>query len=89
MCCSVLASYVSASRSAMSASQVNAADRGLILLAGWLGVLLVAADGIADEDRLRHAAAPDRARSDASWPSLGIAEFAQEQTSRSTWRFPA
>ena len=52
LCCAVLASYVSASRSAMSTPAVNAADRGLILLAGWLGVMLFAADGIDDSGRL-------------------------------------
>jgi O-antigen ligase len=52
LCCSVLASYVSANMAAMTITQSNAADRGLILLAGWLGVMLFAADGIASEDRL-------------------------------------
>ncbi|HUD38880.1 MAG TPA: O-antigen ligase family protein, partial [Streptosporangiaceae bacterium] len=52
LCCSVLASYVSASRAMMSGTEINAANRGLILLAGWLGVMLIAADGVSDEDRL-------------------------------------
>jgi O-antigen ligase len=50
--CSVLFAYISANRSAMSVTEVNAANRGLILLAGWLGVMLLAADGIADSGRL-------------------------------------
>jgi O-antigen ligase len=50
--CAVLASYVSANRAVMSITLSNAADRGLILLAGWLGVMLFAADGITSEDRL-------------------------------------
>src|SRR5712691_412477 len=50
--CSVLASYVAANLTALTASQQDAADRGLILLAGWLGVMLVAADGIGSEHRL-------------------------------------
>jgi hypothetical protein len=50
--CSVLAAYVSANLSAMSGLETNGADRGLILLSAWLGVVLLAADGIATEDRL-------------------------------------
>ncbi len=50
--CAVLASYVAANRAAMSSLESNGADRGLILLAGWLGVLLLAADGIDRADRL-------------------------------------
>jgi polysaccharide biosynthesis protein PslJ len=50
--CSALASYISANLSALTTTEVNAANRGLILLAGWLGVMLVAADGIYGEDRL-------------------------------------
>ena len=52
LCCSVLASYVAANRVAMSTHQVNGADRGLILLAGWLGVMLLTADGIDRASRL-------------------------------------
>jgi polysaccharide biosynthesis protein PslJ len=51
--CAVLAAYVSANRALMPAAQQNGADRGLIVLASWLGVLLLAADGIDRMDRLR------------------------------------
>jgi O-antigen ligase len=51
--CAIVASYVSANRHAMPILERNAADRGLILMAGWLGVLLLAADGIERADRLR------------------------------------
>ena len=44
--CAVIAAYISANRATMPASQESGADRGLIVLAGWLGVLLLAADGI-------------------------------------------
>jgi O-antigen ligase len=50
--CSVVAAYVSANRAAMPGLQENGADRALILLCGWLGVLLLAADGIDRADRL-------------------------------------
>jgi len=50
--CSVIAAYVSANRGTLPAPQGSGADRGLILLAGWLGVLLLAADGIDRADRL-------------------------------------
>ncbi|HXS65760.1 MAG TPA: O-antigen ligase family protein [Streptosporangiaceae bacterium] len=72
--CSVLASYVCANQSLLTASEQNAADRGLILLAGWLGVMLIAADGIASEHRL--AALCRRIVLGATTMAvLGIAEF--------------
>ena len=49
----VVAAYISASRHAVPALQQNGADRGLIVLAGWVGVLALAADGIGRADRLR------------------------------------
>jgi O-antigen ligase len=51
--CVNIASYVSANRHLMSALDLNGADRGLILIFGWLGVLLLAADGIDRADKLR------------------------------------
>ena len=51
--CVILASYVSANRHTLPTLEKNGADRGLISLAGWLGVLLIAADGIDSMDRLR------------------------------------
>jgi O-antigen ligase len=50
--CAIVAAYVSANRHTMPALEQNGSDRGLILLAGWLGVLLLAADGIDRADRL-------------------------------------
>jgi O-antigen ligase len=49
----ILASYVSASRHAMPGSEQNGTDRGLLMLAGWVGVLALAADGIDRAERLR------------------------------------
>jgi O-antigen ligase len=49
----VVAAYISASRHAVPAAQQSAADRGLLVLAGWVGVLALAADGIDQADRLR------------------------------------
>ena len=43
---------VVAARAKVAAEQ-NGADRGLIVLAGWVGVLALAADGIDQADRLR------------------------------------
>jgi O-antigen ligase len=51
--CSILAAYVSANRDVIPVLQENAADRGLMLMCGWVGVLLLAADGIRSSDRLR------------------------------------
>jgi len=50
--CGVIAAYISANRGAMPGLQENGADRGLILLCAWLGVLFLAADGISRVDRL-------------------------------------
>lgn len=50
--CAIVAAYVSANRTGMPALQSNGADRGLILTSGWLGVVLLAADGIDRADRL-------------------------------------
>jgi len=44
--CVTIAAYVSANRVAMPVLEQNGADRGLIILAGWMGVVLLAADGI-------------------------------------------
>jgi polysaccharide biosynthesis protein PslJ len=48
----VLASYVAATIRPIEAIELRAADRGLLALASWLGVVLVAADEISDRDRL-------------------------------------
>ncbi len=51
--CTVLISYVSANLTTMPTLERNAADRGLISMAGWLGILLLAADCIDHWDSLR------------------------------------
>lgn len=51
--CAILATYVSANRVAMSTLEENGADRGIIFVVGWVGVLLLAADGIDTLDRLK------------------------------------
>jgi O-antigen ligase len=51
--CTVVAAYISASRHTVPVAQQSGADRGLIVLAGWVGVLALAADGIDRADRLR------------------------------------
>jgi polysaccharide biosynthesis protein PslJ len=50
--CSIVATYISANRTTMPVQELNGADRGLIMLSGWLGVTLLAADGIDRADRL-------------------------------------
>jgi polysaccharide biosynthesis protein PslJ len=50
--CAIIATYVSVNRQALSVLALNGADRGLILTFGWLGVLLLVADGIDSMDRL-------------------------------------
>jgi polysaccharide biosynthesis protein PslJ len=48
-----LASYVAANQHTLPALELNGADRGLISAAGWLGILLLAADGIDTMNRLQ------------------------------------
>jgi polysaccharide biosynthesis protein PslJ len=50
--CATMASYVSANRTTLTGLMQNGSDRGLILLAGWMGVVLLTADGIDRADQL-------------------------------------
>jgi len=49
----VIATYVSANRHVMPSLEQNGADRGIILICGWLAVLLMACDCISSIDRLK------------------------------------
>lgn len=51
--CAIVATYVAANQHTLPTLELNGADRGLIVASGWLGVLLLAADGIGTMDRLR------------------------------------
>jgi polysaccharide biosynthesis protein PslJ len=51
--CVMLASYASANRHLLPVLEKNSADRGLIFIFGWLGILLLAADGIESVAELR------------------------------------
>ncbi|GAA5081960.1 O-antigen ligase [Thermocatellispora tengchongensis] len=48
----LLAGYVAGTTRPLSADELNTADMALIQLAGWAGIALVTADGIAGMDRL-------------------------------------
>ncbi|GAA2418009.1 hypothetical protein GCM10010191_30770 [Actinomadura vinacea] len=50
--CSILAAYAAAMGRALPGPEANGADRGLILALGWIGVALLAADGVPSLDRL-------------------------------------
>jgi polysaccharide biosynthesis protein PslJ len=50
--CSILASYISLNRNLLPTLTQDGADVGLILVGGWLGITLLAADGIASFGRL-------------------------------------
>ena len=50
--CTIIASYISANRHMLPALEKNGADRSLIAVAAWLGVLLIAVDGIDDAREL-------------------------------------
>ena len=49
----VITTYVSANRHSMPSLEANGADRGIILVCGWLGILVMASDGITSMDRLQ------------------------------------
>lgn len=49
----VIAAYVSANRHSLNSTAQNGIDREMICLAGWMAVLLLAADGIERWDQLR------------------------------------
>jgi polysaccharide biosynthesis protein PslJ len=51
--CAIIATYVSVNRHIMPGLERNGADRGLILIFGWLGILLMASDGIVSMERLK------------------------------------
>jgi polysaccharide biosynthesis protein PslJ len=48
----ILAAYVAANQHTLPTLELNGADRGLIQAGGWLGIVLVIADGIETMDRL-------------------------------------
>src|SRR5260221_779129 len=50
--CAIFASYASATQHALNVTERNGVDRGLVLIIAWLGILLLAADGIDSIDRL-------------------------------------
>jgi len=50
--CAFLTSYVAANLHKMGGLQQNGADRGLIMISGWLGIMLLTADGVDSMDRL-------------------------------------
>jgi hypothetical protein len=50
--CAFLASYVAANLHKMGTLQQNGADRGMIMICGWVGVLLLTADGVSSMERL-------------------------------------
>jgi O-antigen ligase len=50
--CGIVASYISVNRHSLSTLQQDGVDVGLILVAGWLGILFLASDGITSIERL-------------------------------------
>jgi polysaccharide biosynthesis protein PslJ len=50
--CSILASYISLNRNLLPTLTQDGGDVGLILVGGWIGITLLAADGIASFGRL-------------------------------------
>ncbi len=51
--CIFVAAYVSANRHTLDTTAQNGADRDMICVAGWMAILLLAADGIEGWDQLR------------------------------------
>lgn len=50
--CAFLASYAAANLHKMGPHEQNGADRGIIMICGWAGILLLTADGVRSMDRL-------------------------------------
>jgi O-antigen ligase len=48
----VLASYVAAMARPISGDEAASADRGVLVIAGWVGIFMLAADGISTRERL-------------------------------------
>jgi O-antigen ligase len=51
--CAVIGTYVSTNRHIVPGLERNGLDRGIILICGWLGVLIMASDGIPSMERLK------------------------------------
>jgi len=73
--CSIIAAYVSVNRHLIPSLERNGADRGLIFAAGWLAVLLFAADAIDRPDRL-NTMLGRIVTGVTAMAAVGIAEFA-------------
>jgi O-antigen ligase len=50
--CAALASYISANLYKLGTLEENGVDRGLIIICGWLGIMLLTADGVGNMQRL-------------------------------------
>jgi polysaccharide biosynthesis protein PslJ len=50
--CAFVASYVAANLHKLSGTEQNGADRGLIMVFGWVGVLVFTADSVSSKERL-------------------------------------
>ena len=58
--CGIIASYVSVNRHALATLQQDGVDVGMIMLAGWLGTLLLTSDGVSSTGAAANAAPPGR-----------------------------
>jgi O-antigen ligase len=74
----VLASYVAAMVRPIADSEISTADMGLISLIGWVGVVVVANDGIISLDRL-YVLLRRLAAMGGALATLGIAQFVSGQ----------
>jgi hypothetical protein len=50
--CAFVASYAAADLHKMGTSEQNGADRGMVMICGWVGILLLTADGVSSVERL-------------------------------------
>ena len=50
--CAFLVSYTAANLHEMESLKLNGADRGIIMICGWVGVLMLTADGVSSMERL-------------------------------------
>lgn len=50
--CAFVASYVAADLHKLGTHEQNGADRGIVMICGWVGILLLTADGVSTMERL-------------------------------------
>ena len=72
--CAFVASYLAANLHKMAPLEQNGADRGIILICGWVGILMLTADGVSSLERL-HVLLRRIVFGASAMAALGITQF--------------